>query len=109
MFEGELMKEIYEECKIQKMFSASYHQQANGLIERCFRTIKPMPVISAEQEGRSWNEEIPTVELALRASVPASTGYSPFEIVFEAQIKLPWESNIVRIDMNMKVSENSWK
>ena len=35
---------------------------------------------------------IPTLELALRASVPASTGYSSFEIVFGSLIKLPWEN-----------------
>ena len=92
VFESELVKEICKECKIKKMFSAPYHQQANGLIERCFRTIKPMLVISAEQEGRSWDDVIPTVELAMRASVQASTGYSPFEIIFGTQIKLPWEN-----------------
>ncbi|MEL7309775.1 MAG: DDE-type integrase/transposase/recombinase, partial [Pseudomonadota bacterium] len=55
VFESELMAELCKECHIKGMFSAPYHQQANGLIERLFRTIKPMLVITSNQHKRCWD------------------------------------------------------
>ena len=75
----------------EKMFSAPCHQQANGLIERLFKTIKPMLVITANQRNKGWDEVIPTVELVVQAAIQTSMGYSPFEIVYGSSVKLPWE------------------
>jgi transposase InsO family protein len=94
VFGSELISELCKECNIRNMFSAPYHQQANGLIERLFKTIKPMLVITANQRKKCWNEVIPTVELAIRAAIQTSVGYSPFEIVYGSSVRLPWELGV---------------
>lgn len=91
VFESELIIELCKECKIKKMFSPPYHQQANGLIERLFKTIKPILIITSNQQKQCWDEVLPTIECAVRASVQTSVGYSPFEIIYGTQIRLPWE------------------
>ena len=105
VFTSEMIANICAACKIGKLFSAPYHQQANGLIERVFKTIKPMIVMMSRQQGKCWDEVIPTVEFAIRAAVQENTGYSPFEIVFGSRVRIPGDSEIVEHQNTSSISE----
>jgi len=93
-FTSDLIENLCKICNISQIFSAPYHQQANGLVERLFQTAKPLIKINTLQNHNEWDETLTSVELALRSSISNSTKYSPFEILFGQRIRLPGEGNI---------------
>jgi transposase InsO family protein len=93
-FESELFQEQCRIMGIKKTRTSPYYPQADGLVERLFRTIKPLISATVKARSASWCEVIPFVEMGLRCSVQATTGMSPFEILFGKKMRLPtcWET-----------------
>ena len=82
VFESSLMKCLCQTFSILKTRTCPYHPQSDGLVERIFRTIKPLLSAVAFERRISWVNAIPYVELGMRCSNQASTKFSPFEILF---------------------------
>ena len=88
-FQADIFKTLTELCHISHVFSPPYHQQANGLIERLFGTVKPLIKIAREQYKEDWNRGLTHIEMALRSAPQSRTGFSPYEIVFGRKMRLP--------------------
>jgi transposase InsO family protein len=88
-FESELFRKQCEIMGIQKTKTSPYYPQADGLVERLFRTIKPLISATVKSHGISWCEAIPIVEMGLRASQQATIGFSPYEVIFGRRMRLP--------------------
>jgi transposase InsO family protein len=88
-FESEL---FHEQCRlfgIEKTKTSPYYPQADGLVERLFRTIKPLISATVKKQGICWCEALPIVEMGLRCTLQSSTGFSPFEVIFGKRMRLP--------------------
>ena len=59
-----------------------YHPQTDGLVERFNQTLKAMLRKSATEDGKDWDKLIPYLLFAYREVPQASTGFSPFELVY---------------------------
>jgi transposase InsO family protein len=88
-FEAELFKKQCELFGIKKTKTSPYYPQADGLVERLFRTIKPLISATVASHKLSWCEAIPFVEMGLRCSVQSTIGCSPFEVLFGRRMRLP--------------------
>jgi ribosomal protein L21E len=88
-FESDLFREQCAIMGIQKTRTSPYYPQADGLVERIFRTIKPLISATVQSRQIPWCEAIPIVEMGLRCTVQATTGFSPFEIIFGKRMRLP--------------------
>lgn len=88
-FESDLLKELCLLMGIKKTRTSPYYPQADGLVERLFRTIKPLISATVLSSHIPWCEAITIVEMGLRSSVQATTGFSPFEVIFGKRMKLP--------------------
>ena len=88
-FEGNLFKELCRLLGIDKVRTSSYHPSCNGLIERFHRTMNAMlgKVVSSHQ--RDWDEVLPLVLAAYRASPHEVTGYSPNFLMFGRETRAP--------------------
>ncbi|KAJ1118595.1 hypothetical protein NDU88_006786 [Pleurodeles waltl] len=62
-----------------------YHPQTDGLVERYNKTIKTLLRKVISKVGKDWERKLPLVLYAIRTHVQASTGHSPFELLFERQ------------------------
>jgi hypothetical protein len=93
-FESELFREQCALMGIHKTRTSPYYPQSDGLVERLFRTIKPLLSSTVRSRAISWCEALPFVEMGLRCSVQATTGFSPFEILFGKSMRLPlcWQN-----------------
>ena len=88
-FTSGLFQEYCRILGIRKTFTSPYYPQSDGLVERLFRTVKPM--ISAVMEDRcikDWSSTLPIVEYGIRNTVQKTTKYSPYEILFGRRPKI---------------------
>ena len=88
-FKNQLKKELCELLGIKESHSPPYYPQANGLIERLFRTAKTLIKTTIAKNHKDWDEVLPTVNMALRNSVSRSTKFTPYEIMFGKTARLP--------------------
>lgn len=81
-FTSQLMQEVYRFLKIKPIRTTPYHPQTDGLVERFNHTLKSMLRKVANREGKNWDELLPYLLFAYREVPQASTGFSPFELVY---------------------------
>ena len=95
-FMSQLLAEIYSFLRIRPIRTSPYHPQTDGLVERFNKTLKAMVRKMTITEGRSWDKLLPYVLFAYREVPQASTGFSPFELLYGREVRGPldvlWES-----------------
>ena len=67
-----LMTEICKLLDTDKLNTTVYHPQTNGLTERFNRTLTSMLAKKVEQSGRDWDQHLPYILFAYRASMQES-------------------------------------
>ena len=88
-FEADLLKEVCTLLQIHKTRTTAYHPHCNGLVERFNRTLLDMLSTAVKDHKMDWDQCIRRVCLAYNSSVHASTGYSPFYLMYGRQVNLP--------------------
>ena len=77
-----LMAEVRKLLGIHQVNTTAYHPQTDGLVERFNRTLISMLVKTVERGGKDWDEHLPFVLFAYRASEQQSTCELPFFLLF---------------------------
>jgi len=98
-FESDLMKELCQLMDIKKTRTTIYHPMCNGQTERYNRTLLNMLGTLEPEKKQNWKKYIPTLVYAYNATRHESTGYSPFELMFGRNPKLPLDS-VFHLDKN---------
>eukprot|EP00731_Ephydatia_muelleri_P035738 Em0153g13a len=88
-FESAVIKEICNLLHIEKTRTTAYHPQSDGLVERFNRTLLSMLTTCGRSHPFEWEDHIRKVGFAYNTSVQATTGYSPFFLMFGRQARLP--------------------
>ena len=88
-FTSQLLHEVYNLLRIQPIKTTPYHPQTDGLVERFNHTLKSMLRKTATHEGKNWDELLPYLLFAYREVPQASTGFSPFELLYCRQVRGP--------------------
>ena len=98
-FTSKLLSELYRLLKIQAVRTSPYHPQCDGLVEHFNQTLKMMLRKFVIKEGKDWDKLLPYVLFAYREVPQASTGFSPFELIYGRKVRGPmavlreaWES-----------------
>ena len=81
-FTSKLLIELYKMLHIQPIRTTPYHPQTDGLVERFNQTLKMMLRKTAVKEGLDWDKMLPCILFAYREVPQASTGFSPFELLY---------------------------
>ena len=99
-FTSQLLAEVYRLLKVKPIRTSPYHPQTDGLVERFNQTLKTMLRKCAKEEGKDWDKLLPYLLFAYREVPQASTGFSPFELLYGRQVRGPldilresWESS----------------
>ena len=66
-----------------------YHAQSNGLVERFNGTLKNVLKKLTSERVKDWHKHLPTLLFSYRDACNASTGFSPFELVFGHRVRGP--------------------
>jgi len=95
-FESKLIKEMADKHNIVLQHSSPYHHNANGLIERQFRTIRDfISLATLDKYKKDWVDALPEVEFVLNATIQKTTGRSPAEIIFGFRLFKEWKGKRV--------------
>ena len=98
-FSNALMKTITQTTDIQHAFSASYHPQTNGQVERFNATFATQLAKYCNEEKSDWDVFLQQVVNAYNTGVHSTTGFAPYELAFGRKIKSPFDptSDVIKI------------
>ncbi len=106
-----LLKQVYQLLGIKSLRTTPYHPQTDGLTERFNQTLKQMLRKFVSETGRDWDQWLPYLLFAYREVPQASTGFSPFELLYGRDVRGPlallqemWEGNPEREESTSVVS-----
>ena len=88
-FESKVIKELANLLQIRKTRTTPYHPQSDGLVERFNRTLLSMLSTAVADHPWDWEDHLRPLCYAYNSSVQASTGYTPFFLMFGRQARLP--------------------
>ena len=81
-FVGNIQSELYKGLGVIRKVISPYHPQANGQVERIFRTIRPMLAIIIRQHPEDWAEYLPLIIYAYNTAYHESIRNTPFFLVY---------------------------
>src|SRR6185436_1510618 len=81
-FDNIVLKEICRLLEVDKIRTPTYQARTNGGVERLHRTMNSMLAKVVSDNQRDWDQHLPHVMGAYRASRHESTGYSPNFLMF---------------------------
>jgi Integrase zinc binding domain/Chromo (CHRromatin Organisation MOdifier) domain len=99
-FTAGFWKAFWQQLQTQLGVSTAYHPQTDGQTERENRTVGEMVRSFVNEEQTDWDEYLPSLELAMNSAVQASTGFSPFHMVYGREAPLP-------VDVKLKTPVSS--
>lgn len=88
-FMSELLKQVYQLLGIKRVRTTPYHPQTDGLTERFNQTLKQMLRKFVNETGSDWDHWLPYLLFAYREVPQASTGFSPFELLYGHEVRGP--------------------
>ena len=87
-FESHLISSICKLLQAKKLRTTPYHPQSDGLVERFNRALTTMLATTAKEHPFEWESHL-KVCFTYNMSVHASTGRTPFFLMFGRQAQLP--------------------
>ena len=88
-FEGKVIAALCDLAGIEKTRTSPYHPMGNGLTERFNRTLINMLGTLDPDQKSDWKKYIPSLVHAYNCTRHDSTGFSPYELMFNRQPRLP--------------------
>lgn len=88
-FTSRLMGQLQRELGITALKTTPYHPETDGLTERFNQTIKRMLKKFVSDTGKDWDKWLPFLLFAYREVPQASTGFSPFELLYGWPVQGP--------------------
>jgi transposase InsO family protein len=88
-FQSELMKVLYKQYRINRLKTTAYRPQCNGMVERVNRTLADIIASYVSKDPTKWPDFLPSARFAYNTAVHASTGYSPFYLMYGREATEP--------------------
>lgn len=88
-FESELFAEVCRLLGVEKTRTTAYRPQSDGQVERFNRTIQQMLKAFVNDNRDDWDDHLPYLTMAYRATVHESTGCSPNLLMLGREVSLP--------------------
>ena len=82
------MTHLCHDLHIDKVRTAPYHPECNGVVERMHGTLGPM-LTKASQMGLDWVRQLPFALFALRSAPNKDSSFSPYQLVYGHRVRTP--------------------
>ena len=97
IFTSKLMKKLCTVLEIKHIKTSPYHPESNGCLERWHATLKAA-LRKYPEKHNDWEKLIKYILFACRVAPHANTGYSPFELIFDRQVRGPFDVVLMGVD-----------
>ncbi|GFX28221.1 retrovirus-related Pol polyprotein from transposon 412 [Trichonephila clavipes] len=88
-FVSAVLKGVCELLGIDKTKTTPLHPQSDGMVERFNRTMLNNLSLMVSKNQQDWDQKVPLFLLAYRSAVHETTGYSPSQMLFGRDLRLP--------------------
>ncbi|GFX07204.1 retrovirus-related Pol polyprotein from transposon 412 [Trichonephila clavipes] len=88
-FDSAVCKRLCEILTIDETRTTVLHPQSDGMVERFNRTILNSLSLQLSSNQKDWDKKLPFFLLAYRSAVHETTGYSPSQMLFGRDLRLP--------------------
>ncbi len=88
-FTSKLLKQVYHLLGIRGLKTTLYHPETDGLVERFNQTLVQMLRKFVCDTGSDWDQWLPYILFAYREVPQASTGFSPFQLIYGHDVRGP--------------------
>src|SRR6218665_3272098 len=88
-FEAALFKDLCRLLGVTKIRTSAYKASTNGLLERFHRTLNSMLAKFISETQKNWDQQLPLIMSAYRASQHSSTGYTPNRLFLNREVCMP--------------------
>ncbi len=88
-FTSHLFSHVCELLEIKKTKTAPYRPCSDGFVERANRTIQQMLSVLVNEARDNWDDHLPYVMMAYRATAQESTKLSPNRLMLGREVALP--------------------
>jgi hypothetical protein len=93
---GKAFQEFCRVCGITHNYSSKYHQQGNGQVESCVKTLKPILLSKLFSDKMKWGMALKAAESAYNKHlVSRTTGFTPHQSLYGSPYNSE-EKNVVR-------------
>ena len=92
---------------VKRSWSTPFHPRTNGLTERFNRTLKGMLKIMTDGNVVRWEEHVPMIQYSDNSAEQASTGTSPFYLMYGRHPRSPLELRL-RVPRKYQEDIESW-
>jgi len=89
LVDSQIMRELCQLLQIDKLRTSAYHPSCNAACERMHRTLNTLLGKVVSERQNDWDNHLPYVAAALRASRSESTGYSANFLMFGREVNTP--------------------
>ena len=93
-FTSELFAEVNRILGVHLRHSHPYAPWTNGAVERTNGTLQQMLTASANERRSDWDDLLPLTLFAYRTATCRATGFSPFQMVFGSEPRMPSEASL---------------
>ena len=98
-FNSDLFKELHRLAGIESSNTTPYHPMSNGQCERMNRSLVSMLKALSPAEKKDWKSVLPKLSFAYNSTHHASTGYTPFFLMFGRESRLPIDEVFAEVQM----------
>ena len=102
VYRSSLVTGIVNALGSKQIYTTAYRPQVNGACERINGTLVSMLTHYTSSLQKDWDVYLNYAVFAYNTARQESTGYSPFELVFARQARLPVEAALPPIDSDVK-------
>ena len=88
-FESDLIAELCKLLRIHKTRTVPYNPKSDGLVERANSTVVQMLTTLVGEARNDWDDHLPYVMMAYRASVHETTQFTPNRLMLNHETNLP--------------------
>jgi transposase InsO family protein len=102
-FQNQMMIELTSKLGLQQEHSSPYYPKTNGQVEVVNKTLKTILQRTINSAKSNWHLMLYSTLWDYQTSVKATTGFSPFQLVYEMEAILPIECQIPSIKLAVQL------